>query len=312
MYPESPSEGNRWPRRGAGGKLAALRGPCNSPRVKIGLFGINFGLAANVETMLGLARAAEQAGLDSVWTGEHVVLPSPRVPPSPAEPETPMLDPAVALAYVAAETTRIRLGTGVIILPQRNPIVLAKELASVDVVSGGRLIFGLGSGYLEPEFRAIGAPFSQRGAVTDEAIRVLKALWTMERPAFEGRFFRFAGIDAYPRPVQRPHPPIVVGGMSEFGARRAARFGNGWYGFLTDLEATRRSLGWIRGFIAEGLRPPDLGEVEISVTPPPPVTADSVKQYEDLGVHRLIPVLRARTLDDGLRQVEQLGKLVAG
>jgi probable F420-dependent oxidoreductase len=312
MYPESPSEGNRWPRRGAGGKLAALRGPCNSPRVKIGLFGINFGLAANVETMLGLARAAEQAGLDSVWTGEHVVLPSPRVPPSPAEPETPMLDPAVALAYVAAETTRIRLGTGVIILPQRNPIVLAKELASVDVVSRGRLIFGLGSGYLEPEFRAIGAPFSQRGAVTDEAIRVLKALWTMERPAFEGRFFRFAGIDAYPRPVQRPHPPIVVGGMSEFGARRAARFGNGWYGFLTDLEATRRSLGWIRGFIAEGLRPPDLGEVEISVTPPPPVTADSVKQYEDLGVHRLIPVLRARTLDDGLRQVEQLGKLVAG
>ena len=312
MYPESPSEGNRWPRRGAGGKLAALRGPCNSPRVKIGLFGINFGLAANVETMLGLARAAEQAGLDSVWTGEHVVLPSPRVPPSPAEPETPMLDPAVALAYVAAETTRIRLGTGVIILPQRNPIVLAKELASVDVVSGGRLIFGLGSGYLEPEFRAIGAPFSQRGAVTDEAIRVLKTLWTMERPAFEGRFFRFAGIDAYPRPVQRPHPPIVVGGMSEFGARRAARFGNGWYGFLTDLEATRRSLGWIRGFIAEGLRPPDLGEVEISVTPPPPVTADSVKQYEDLGVHRLIPVLRARTLDDGLRQVEQLGKLVAG
>ena len=296
----------------AGGKLAALRGPCNSPRVKIGLFGINFGLAANVETMLGLARAAEQAGLDSVWTGEHVVLPSPRVPPSPAEPETPMLDPAVALAYVAAETTRIRLGTGVIILPQRNPIVLAKELASVDVVSGGRLIFGLGSGYLEPEFRAIGAPFSQRGAVTDEAIRVLKALWTMERPAFEGRFFRFAGIDAYPRPVQRPHPPIVVGGMSEFGARRAARFGNGWYGFLTDLEATRRSLGWIRGFIAEGLRPPDLGEVEISVTPPPPVTADTVKQYEDLGVHRLIPVLRARTLDDGLRQVEQLGKLVAG
>jgi len=312
MYPESPSEGNRWPRRGAGGKLAALRGPCNSPRVKIGLFGINFGLAANVETMLGLARAAEQAGLDSVWTGEHVVLPSPRVPPSPAEPETPMLDPAVALAYVAAETTRIRLGTSVIILPQRNPIVLAKELASVDVVSRGRLIFGLGSGYLEPEFRAIGAPFSQRGAVTDEAIRVLKALWTMERPAFEGRFFRFAGIDAYPRPVQRPHPPIVVGGMSEFGARRAARFGNGWYGFLTDLEATRRSLGWIRGFIAEGLRPPDLREVEISVTPPPPVTADSVKQYEDLGVHRLIPVLRARTLDDGLRQVEQLGKLVAG
>src|SRR5262249_34682895 len=127
---------------------------------------------------------------------------------------------------------------------------------------------------------------------------------------FEGRFFRFASIDAHPRPVQRPHPPIVVGGMSEFGARRAARFGNGWYGFLTDLEATRRSLGWIRGFVAEGLRPPDLGEVEISVTPPPPLTADSVKQYEDIGVHRPLPARRARTLDEGLRAVEERGKLV--
>src|SRR5215813_612451 len=278
--------------------------------MKIGLFSINFGVCGNLEAMISVAKAAEQAGLESVWTAEHVVLPDPRVPPSPSEPQTPFFDPLIALSHIAAYTSHLRLGTGIIILPQRNPVVLAKELASLDVLSRGRLIFGLGSGYLEPEFRAIGAPFSQRGAVTDEAIRVLKALWTMERPAFEGRFFRFAGIDAHPRPVQRPHPPIVVGGMSEFGARRAARFGNGWYGFLTDLEATRRSLGWIRGFAAEGLRPPDLGEVEISVTPPPPVTADSVKQYEDIGVHRLIPVLRARTLDDGLRQVEQLGKLV--
>ena len=105
--------------------------------------------------------------------------------------QTPFLDPAVALSHIAAHTARLRLGTGVIILPQRNPVVLAKELASVDVVSKGRLIFGLGAGYLEPEFRALGAPFEERGDVTDEAILAIKALWTMEKPAYNGRFFSF-------------------------------------------------------------------------------------------------------------------------
>src|SRR6185436_3880739 len=208
--------------------------------MKFGLFGINFGVCGDLDVMLRVAQAAEQGGLESVWTGEHVVLPDPRVAPSPSEPQTPFLDPLIALSHIAGHTERLLLGTGIIILPQRNPVVLAKELASVDVVSKGRLIFGLGAGYLEPEFRAIGAPFEQRGAVTDEAIEAIKALWTMENPAYEGRFFSFGGIDAQPRPVQKPHPPIHVGGMSRHGARRAARYGDGWYGFRTDPEATKR------------------------------------------------------------------------
>src|SRR5215813_6144243 len=213
--------------------------------MKIGLFSINFGVCGNLEAMISVAKAAEQAGLESVWTAEHVVLPDPRVPPSPSEPQTPFFDPLIALSHIAAYTSHLRLGTGIIILPQRNPVVLAKELASLDVVSRGRLIFGLGAGYLEPEFRAIGAPFEQRGAVTNESIEVLKALWTMEKPAYNGQFFSFAGIDAQPRPVQKPYPPIVVGGRSRHGARRAVRYGNGWYGFHTDIEATKQSLDWI-------------------------------------------------------------------
>ncbi len=276
--------------------------------MKIGLFGINLGPLGEVDAMLEVARAAEAAGLESVWTGEHVVLPDPQVPPSPSKPQTPFLDPAVALAAVAAVTETIRLGTGIIILPQRNPLVLAKELASVDVISKGRLICGVGVGYLEPEFRALGAPFEARGAVTDEAIDVLRALWTMEHPQYEGRYFRFAGIDAQPRPVQDPHPPIVIGGMSRSAARRAACRGNGWYGFMTDLEATRRSLGWIEDHLSE--RDPNLGEIEISVTPPPPVTADTLRQYGDLGVHRIIAVPRVRTAEDMLQFVEELGALV--
>jgi probable F420-dependent oxidoreductase len=279
--------------------------------MKIGLFGINAGLAAGVDEMVRIAKAAEEADLESVWTGEHVVLPDPRVAPSPADPEMPFLDPAIALGHVAAHTDRLRLGTGIIILPQRNPAVLAKELASVDVVSKGRLIFGLGVGYLEPEFRALGAPFEDRGAVTDEAIQAIKALWTMEKPAHKGRFFQFEGIDAHPRPVQKPHPPIVVGGMSRSAARRVARYGNGWYGFLTDPEATRRHIDRIQRCVAEGDRPPELGEIEISVTPPLPMTPDVIEQYADIGVHRLIPLIAAASIDDALGFVDGLGKLAS-
>ena len=277
--------------------------------MKIGLFGINFGVAGDVDAMISIARAAEAAGFESVWTGEHVVLPDPRVAPSPSDPQTPLLDPAVALSYIAAHTTKLRLGTGVIILPQRNPLVLAKELASVDVVSRGRLIFGLGAGYLEPEFRALGAPFEDRGAVTDEAIEAITTLWTMEKPAYKGRFFSFEGIDAQPRPVQKPHPPIVVGGMSRNGARRAARYGNGWYGFLTDIDATVRSLQWIQGYVANGERPADLGEIEISVTPPKRLTREVVDRYAEIGVHRVIPMSNATTVDEVLRFVEEIGKI---
>lgn len=277
--------------------------------MKFGFFGINFGPLADPDAMRQVAQAAEAAGLDSVWTGEHVVLPDPQVPPSPAAPRTRMLDPSVALAHVAAHTRSILLGTGIIILPQRNAVELAKELASVDVVSKGRLLFGLGAGYLEPEFRALGAPFEQRGAATDEAIDVLRALWTQEKPHFEGSFYRFQGIDAHPRPVQKPHPPIVVGGMSRPAARRAAARGNGWYGFFSNPETTAQSLRWIRDAIDEGLRPPEHGELEISVTPPPPITPDLVKQYAELGVHRIIGLTPARDVEGILAFVEELARL---
>ena len=220
-------------------------------------------------------------------------------------------DPLIWLTWVAAATTRLRFMTAVMILPQRNPLVLAKELASVDVVSQGRLIFGLGAGYLEPEFRALGAPFEDRGAVTDEAIEVIKALWTMEKPDYKGRFFSFEGIDAQPRPVQKPHPPIVVGGMSRSGAKRAARYGNGWYGFLTDLEVTAQSIEWIRGYIAAGGRPGELGEVEISVTPPMRLTTAIVDKYAEIGVHRLIPMSNATSLSEILRLVDDIGEIAS-
>src|SRR5437879_11128292 len=125
------------------------------------------GASTAPDQLAATARAAEAAGFESLWAGEHVVLPDPQAPPSPMAPEDRILDPLIALTFLAAHTRQVLLGTGIIILPQRNPLVLAKELASLDELSGGRLIFGIGAGYLEPEFHALGIPFTDRGARTD-------------------------------------------------------------------------------------------------------------------------------------------------
>ena len=272
--------------------------------MKLGIFGINTGPCAAPETAARVARAAEAAGFESVWTGEHVVLPDPQVPPSPAPPQHPMLDPAVELAFLAAHTQRLRLATGIIILPQRNPLVLAKELASVDVLSQGRLIFGLGAGYLKREFDAVGARFDDRGARTDEYIDAIRALWTERQPSFTGRSVRFGGIDAQPRPVQKPHPPIVVGGASPAALRRAVLRGNGWYGFLRDLEVTKADLAGITAARREVERPAALGVLEISVTPLPRSDLDTALRYRDLGVDRLVLLPNARDEASLLRWVD--------
>src|SRR6266404_3309505 len=214
--------------------------------MKIGLFGINFGVAGNVDAMIEIAKGAEAAGIESVWTGEHVVLPDPRVAPSPSDPQTTLLDPAVALSHIAAHTERLKLGTGIIILPQRNPLVLAKELASVDIVSNGRLIFGLGIGYLKAEFDALGAPFDQKGPRSMDYVQAMKAVWTQEKPAYTGQFVSFKDIQARPQPVQKPHPPIVIGGHTKEAFRRAVQYGNGWYGFALDIEATTKCLAGLK------------------------------------------------------------------
>src|SRR4051812_25507032 len=141
------------------------------------------------------AAAAEEAGFESLWAGEHVILPDPQSPPSPMAPQDPALDPLLALTWAAATTQSIRLATGIVILPQRNPVVLAKQVASLDVLSGGRFVFGVGVGYLEPEFRAIGANFEQRGPVTDDFLDAMTHLWYDEHPEHHGPFTDFAGVD---------------------------------------------------------------------------------------------------------------------
>lgn len=278
--------------------------------MKFGLFAINNGPCAAPEVAASVARAAETEGFESVWTGEHVILPDPQVAPSPVPPNYPMLDPVPALSFVAAHTSKIRLGTGIIILPQRNPVVLAKQLASLDVLSGGRLIFGIGVGYLKPEFDAIGAPFDHKGARAEEHLAAMIALWSMEKPEYHGKYVSFSGVNAMPRPVQKPHPEVVFGGHSPEAFSRAARLARGWYGWALDLAATEKCLRQLRTTCEGAGR--KFEELEISVTPAVKVDRDTAKRFADLGVNRLILLPRANDEAGLIRLVKETGSDLIG
>ena len=280
--------------------------------MKLGYHGFGIGVTADPTVARRVAQHTEQIGFESLWTAEHVVLPDPQVPPSPSPPRVPFLDPAGALCYAAAVTKSIKLATGIIILPQRNPLVLAKELTTVDVLSGGRLIFGIGVGYLKPEFDALGIPFEDKGPRTDEYIDTIRALLTEPKPAYSGRFVSFSGIDAQPRPVQKPHPPFVIGGHSPGAFRRAVRTGNGWYGFYRNVDDTKECLAGLSAAAREVERPAALGLLEISVTPRIGFTADDVKRYTELGVDRLIPNSASRTADELVDFLSRTAEMVAG
>ncbi len=288
--------------------------------MKIGLFAINYGACGDPVVAVQVAQAAEAAGFESVWTGEHIVLPDPKLPSFPLAPETPMLDTVVTLAWIAAHTKRLRIASGIIVLPLRNPLLLAKELASVDVVSGGRLILGVGAGWLEPEFKALGVPMERRGERMDDALRAIRALWTMEKPKHQGTFTSFSNVAAYPRPIQRPTPPIVIGGESPAAMRRAMTMGDGWYGFGLTPEETKQHIKNLKRAGERHGRPAELGDLEITVTPVGTFDKRSVEAYAAAGVHRLVVLPRHDAthaqrhdpvpLDDILRNIETVKQVV--
>jgi probable F420-dependent oxidoreductase len=209
--------------------------------MKLGLAGINVGTMA-VPEFGRLAALAESLGYDSLWTAEHIILPD--LPPgeTPRPGTTPFLDSMAALGFLAAHTKTMKLATGVLLLPQHNPLLLAKQLASVDVLCNGRLIVGIGVGSVEAEARAMNVPMSERGSRANDYLDAMIAIWTMPHPTYSGRHVSFEGINAYPRPVQQPHPPFVVGGRADGALRRTVRYAAGWYGYAMSLDQTREVL----------------------------------------------------------------------
>ena len=253
----------------------------------LGLVHVNMGSMSRPDELVAAAKAAEAAGFDSVWAGEHVVLPDPQVPPSPMDPRDPALDSILALTWAAAHTATVRLATGIVILPQRNPVVLAKQVATLDVLSAGRVMLGVGAGYLRPEFEAVGANFAERGGVTDEYLDAMHTLWYDEHPEYHGRFVEFAGVDAHPRPVQQPIP-VIAAGHSPPAYRRTVARAHGWYGYGLTPDDVAAALAGLRAAAQRVERPVELGELEISVTPRGRLTPERAAAYQEAGVHRLV------------------------
>lgn len=263
-----------------------------------------------LDELESVSRRAEAIGVESIWTVEHMVLRDPQAPPSPLPPDTPLFDPLIALSFIAAHTSRVQLGTGVLILPLRNPLILAKQVASLDALSEGRVILGVGVGYVREEFDAIGVPFETRGARCDEYLSAMRAVWYDAKPAFTGSFVRFSDVQSLPRPVQ-PYPfRVVVGGRTIPAYTRAVKYAQGWYGYGLTLAEAQARIGALREVARRVPRPDELGALTITVTPAEFPDEALVSQLAELGVDRvnvLLPsVLDARHVDTFFSKLERL------
>ena len=283
--------------------------------MKVGLFVPLGNGNANAEILRTLGREAEDRGFESIWLAEHVVMfddyesqyPYADDGRFPGGGDTGLLEPLTALAYLAAVTDRIRLGTGICLVPQRNPVYTAKQVVDLDNLSGGRVDFGIGVGWLKEEFDVLGVPFERRGARTDEYLQVMRTLWTDEVSSFSGDHYELRECRMYPKPVQAPHPPIHVGGESEAALRRVARHGQGWYSFNRRPDDLDDPLARLDGHLAAEARTRD--DIQLTVCPYlQPVEAADLEAYAAKGVDRLVMLCLGFDVD-GLRT--QLDTLVA-
>jgi len=267
----------------------------------IGLFAMAANPFATAPYLHALAAGADWRGFHSLWAAEHAVLfddYASRYPYAadgriPIRADSGPLDPFDTLAFFAAASRSIRLGTGVCLVPQRNPVYTAKEVASVDWLSNGRVDFGVGVGWLAEEFQALGVPFERRGARCRAYLDVMKRLWSDAVSAYDGEFYTLPTCRQYPKPVQRPHPPIWFGGESAPALRRVADLGQGWFGFNLGPDAARERIAVLDRLLAARGRA--RGELEIAVSPPAraPLDRDVLERYRDAGVGQVIVVLRA-------------------
>ena len=217
-------------------------------------FGITLPILRNVEphANIEIGKKAEELGFDSIWASDHIVLPNKYI----GRFTETFYDPFVLLASIAAHTSKIKLGTSVIVLPYRNPIAVAKAAVTLDTLSNGRLICGVASGWLKEEFDILGVSFDERGKRTDEYIRIFKELWEKDEPNFEGEFYSFSDIKFYPKPHQKPRPPIWIGGNSRKAIRRAVELGDGWQPVWLSPEEMERELNYLKSFAKELGREP--------------------------------------------------------
>lgn len=303
--------------------------------MELGVILPNSGAFADPQAILAVAEAAEALGYDALWTADHLVLPVETQTNYPylrgakirLEPTHPFFEPLIALAAVATKTTRIRLGVSVYLAALRHPIAVAKQVASLDRLSNGRMILGVGAGWIPEEYETLGIPFSERGRFLDEHIEAMRTLWRDEAPRFAGRHYRFDGIGFEPKPLRRD-VPIWVGGNSPAARRRAARLGDGWHVIdvpMSELEAGIEALARecrtagrgegtvstsIRSQIAITARPVPEADRMVPLTGPVDVVLADLRRYRSLGVAHvaLWPAARPERADDYIAAIERLAR----
>jgi probable F420-dependent oxidoreductase len=265
------------------------------------------------------AQNAEAMGFDSVWTGDHIITPlhiASKYPYSPTggfplAPQEPLLEPLSVLSFTAACTTKIRLGTAVLVIPHRHAVVTAKMVATLDVLSRGRVILGVGVGWMEEEFKALNAPFAERGPLSDEGVAVMKELWTNENPSFQGRYYNFSELRCEPRPIQKPHPPIWIGGHTGPALRRVVEYGDGWAAVTFSPQEFAERLERLREKAAKAGR--DLSKVTLCVSPRgkrPEAIVEDIPRYQELGATYLYLAFFnfARSYEDMAQMMERFAR----
>ncbi len=284
--------------------------------MKIGIDPINVG-PSDPDEVRTLAQKVEAVGFESVWTFEHVIVPERYDSPYPYSPKGKMpiaadaafVDPLVTLAFVAAATKTLRLGTGVNILPQANPLLLAKQVASLDFLSGGRFLFGVGVGWLAEEYAALGVPFERRGARFDDYVRAMKKVWSGELVEHQSDFVHWSGFRSHPRPTQQPHPPILIGGTSDRALRRVVELGDGYIAPNRDVAELEGLLTKLRAAASAHGRDPS--SIEVTAKWIPAKEPDGLAKLRDLGVARVIVPARALPDPDPLAGLEKLAEQLA-
>jgi probable F420-dependent oxidoreductase len=261
-----------------------------------------------------LGRALEERGIGSLWAPEHSHIPLSRQSPFPAGGDVPkkyydVMDPFVTLAAAAAATHRLQVATGICLVVQRDPIQTAKEVASLDQVSGGRFLFGIGAGWNAEEMADHGTDFKARFRVMKERVEAMRAIWTQSKPQYDGEFVKFAPMMTWPKPIQKPHPPVIVGGAYPYGTRRAIEYGDGWvphakrpaYGDLINVLPEARKL------MAESGRDPATLPITVFGVAE---DADLIKRYRDQGIARIVFTLPSAKDDEVLPALDRFAKLM--
>jgi len=304
--------------------------------MQIGVFLPISGRATGPDTLMEAARSAEAQGFDAVWSADRVVTPwniSTSYPYSEnhefiVPPDRPFLDSLTCLAFLAGCTQKITLGISVLVLPYRHPLYWARVAASIEQLSRGRLIMGVGVGWMQEEFAALGVPFKERGRMTDEQLEIIQRLWTEEHISFEGQFYRFSDLAFYPKPIQQPRIPIWVGGEGNAAQKRAAKYGDAWFPYFVDITIEELRAGYenVRRLAEQAGRNSDnilltcCRPIEVTAQPVPQderrlrgnseQLVEAIQAYRDKGVHHLALQFMAPRWPERVKQIEQFANEV--